>query len=54
MRRAQGRWAQAAGSLDTVVLLSKFLIAEAKLVHEGGRHLLDLVLRERLDRAGYS
>lgn len=54
MRRARRRWAQAAGSLDAVVLLSKLLIAEAKLVHEGGRHLLDLVLGERLDRAGCS
>lgn len=48
-RRARGRRAEAAGSLDTVVLLSKLLVAEAKLVHEGGCHLLDLVLGERLD-----
>lgn len=36
------------GSLDAVVLLCKLLIIEAKLVHEGGRHLLDLVLGESL------
>lgn len=42
--RARGRRAEAAGSLDTVVLLSKLLVAEAKLVHEGGCHLVDLVL----------
>lgn len=35
-------------SLDTVILVGKLLIIEAKLVHEGGRHLLDLVLRESL------
>lgn len=29
--------------VDAVVLLSKLLVAEAKLVHEGGCHLLDLV-----------
>ena len=35
-------------SLDTVILVGKLLVIEAKLVHEGGRHLLDLVLRESL------
>lgn len=35
-------------SLDTVVLVSKLLVIEAKLVHEGGGHLLQLVLREGL------
>lgn len=36
------------GSLDTVVLVCKLLVIKAKLVHEGGRHLLHLVLRESL------
>lgn len=36
------------GSLDAVVLVCKLLVIKAKLVHEGGRHLLDLVLRESL------
>ena len=35
-------------SLDAVVLLGKLLVTEAKLIHEGGRHLLDLVLGESL------
>lgn len=36
------------GSLDAVVLVCKLLVIKAKLVHKGGRHLLDLVLRESL------
>lgn len=36
------------GSLDAVVLVCKLFIIEAKLIHKGGRHLLDLVLGERL------
>lgn len=35
-------------SLDTVVLVCKLLIIETKLIHEGGCHLLDLVLGESL------
>lgn len=36
------------GSLDAVVLVCELLIIEAKLIHKGGGHLLDLVLGERL------
>lgn len=49
--RPQWRWCSPGppgDSLDAVILLCKLLIIEAKLVHEGGRHLLDLVLRESL------
>lgn len=35
------------GSLDAVILVCK-LVIEAKLIHEMGCHLLDLVLRECL------
>lgn len=34
--------------IDTVVLVSKFLITEAKMVHEDGGYLLQLVLGEGL------
>lgn len=46
--RGGQRRAHPGSSLDTVVLVSKFLVVEAKLIHEGGRHLLDLVLGESL------
>lgn len=50
MRGPQGgqRRARPGRSLDAVVLVSKLLVVEAKLIHEGGRHLLDLVLGESL------
>lgn len=45
-------------SLDAVVLVCELLVIEAELIHEGGRHLLDLVLGESLgetaSRAGLS
>ena len=47
-------WHVLVGSLDTVVLVCKFLVIKAKLIHEGGRHLLDLVLRESLGEMGIS
>lgn len=40
------------GSPDAVILVCKLLIVEAKLIHEGGRHLLDLVLGESLGETG--
>lgn len=40
------------GSLDAVVLVCKLLVIEAKLIHEGGCHLLDLVLGESLGETG--
>lgn len=36
------------GSLDIVLLVCKLFIIEAKLIHEVGCHLLDLVFREGL------
>lgn len=35
-------------SLDVVVLISKLFVIKAELIHENGRHLLNLVLGECL------
>lgn len=35
-------------SLDVLIVLTELLVVEPELIHEVGRHLLDLIVREGL------